>query len=292
MLAAVSSPDPDPGIELAATTARVSTIDGRWAYADVSGTYRGEQLQGARYVLRRADPTVLAWNVATVGSSLGGCRFMRGLGMSAAVVDDLSVSHEISYSCVNPPPTAVPCLVSRPGAWFSVARRKPQRCDLSLSGDDQPANPWFMRLRALKWIRIGDDEAVAVGAIIGTTLRSPRPRSACSFAAGGRRTAARSSPGPSSRLGTADAQDHSASVDAPGHPKTADIHRWSRAARGKASPWRSRAAAALDGQERASPQRWPAPARAPGLARDRRAVAAGPGLHGPTSVSWTRWGNP
>ncbi len=167
MLAAVSAPDPDPEIALTATAARVSTIDGRWAYADVSGTHRGEQLQGARYVLRRADPTAFAWNIATVGSSLGGCRFMRGLGMPAAVVDDLGVSHEISYSCVNPPPTAVPCLVNRPGAWLSLARRRPQRCDLSLSGDDQPSNPWFMRLRALKWIRIGDDEAVAVGAILG-----------------------------------------------------------------------------------------------------------------------------
>ncbi len=81
MLAAVSSPGPDPEIELAATTARVSTIDGRWAYADVSGTYGGEQLQGARYLLRRADPTAVAWHVAAVGSSLGRCRFMRGLGM-------------------------------------------------------------------------------------------------------------------------------------------------------------------------------------------------------------------
>ena len=166
MVAAVTSPESDPEIELAATTARVSTVDGRWAYADVSGTYRGEQLQGARYVLRRADPTASAWHVATVGSSLGGCRFMRGLGMPAAVVDDLRVSHEISYSCVNPPPTAVPCLAIRPGAWFSVARRKPQRCDLSLSGDHQPANAWFMRLRALKWIRVGANEAVAVGAIL------------------------------------------------------------------------------------------------------------------------------
>jgi hypothetical protein len=103
MLAAVRGPAPDPAIELAATTARISTINGRWAYADVSGTYRGEQLQGARYVLRRADPTAVAWDVATVDSSLGGCRFMRGLGMPAAVVDDLGVSHEISYSCVNPP---------------------------------------------------------------------------------------------------------------------------------------------------------------------------------------------
>jgi hypothetical protein len=136
MLAAVHSRDPDPEIELPGHHG--PDLDRGWAmgFADVSGTYRGNKLQPARYVLRRVDSAALAWQVATVGSSLPGCRFMRRLGMPAAVVDDLGVSLEISYSCVSSPPTAVPCLVIRPGAWFSIARRKPQRCDLSLSGDD------------------------------------------------------------------------------------------------------------------------------------------------------------